>query len=91
MNPSRGAEDVINGFFQSGVLVKQDVNCAGVPTLKVGEPFLHLSYRDQNRIAAFIDYAYGVTAQNSGGAYYLTYRRRADVIGIYTPAGLQMY
>lgn len=91
VNPSRSAQDVIDGFFRSGILEKQDVNCAGVPTLKVGEPFLHLSYREQNRIAAFMDYAYGMTANNSGGTYYLTYRRRADVIGVYTPAGLQMH
>ncbi|MCD8497398.1 MAG: hypothetical protein LRZ85_04540 [Alphaproteobacteria bacterium] len=91
VHPGKSAEDVIDGFFRTGLLEEQDVNCDGIPTLKVGEPFLHLSYREQNRIAAFMDYAYGITSANSGGAYYLTYRRRADVIGVYTPSGLQMH
>lgn len=91
VSPGRNAQDVIDGFFENGLLVKQDVNCDNIPTLKVGEKFLHLSYREQNRIAAFMDYAYGLTSASTGGTYFLTYRRRADVIGVYTPAGLQMH
>lgn len=91
VNPTKNAEQVIEGFFRSGLLVEQDVNCDGIPTLKVGEPFFHLSYREQNRIAAFMDYAYGITSASSGGSYFLTFRRRADVIGVYTPSGLQMH
>lgn len=91
VNPSKSAEQVIDGFFASGILVERDVNCDDIPTLKVGEPFFQLSYREQNRIAAFMDYAYGMTSASSGGSYFLTFRRRADVVGVYTPAGLQMH
>jgi hypothetical protein len=91
VNGGQSPQDVIDGFFRAGLIEEQDMNCAGVPTLKVGEPFFHLSYREQNRIASFIDYAYGVTSQSTGGTYYLTYRHRSDVVGVYTPAGLQMH
>lgn len=93
VNGGKSVEDVIDGFYENGLLVKQDVNCDNIPTLKVGEKFLHLSYREQNRIATFMDYAYGLTSGAGGGngMYYLAYRRRADVIGVYTPLGLQIH
>lgn len=91
VNSGKGVGEVVDGFFNAGLLVEQDVNCDGIPTLKVGEKFFRLSYREQNRIAAFMDYAYGITSKSSGGAYYLTFRRRADVVGVYTPSGLQMH
>lgn len=92
VNAGQSPDEVVERFFINGVLEERDVNCDDIPTLKVGEPFLHLSYQEQNRIAAFIDYAYGLTSSSSGGSYYLTYRRRADVIGVYSPTyGLQMH
>lgn len=92
VNGGLSPDEVAARFFASGVLVEEDMNCDDIPTIKVGEPFLHLSYREQNRIAAFMDYAYGLTANSSGGSYFLTYRRRADVIGVYSPTyGLQIH
>lgn len=87
--PNQDAQDVVQSLFDSGVLVERGEDCDDIPVLEVGEAFLHLSAREQIRIARLIDYAYGMT--NTGGMYYLTYRSSCQKIGVFTTRGLHMH
>ncbi|MGQ0527173.1 MAG: hypothetical protein ACT4OY_03970 [Alphaproteobacteria bacterium] len=77
---------VVDGFYRNGLLVGQTSN-GKTPVIEVGENFMKLSNRDMNRVAAYLDAAYGYT-NNTGGMFFMHYGPAKKPFGVYTKNGL---
>lgn len=86
----QSAQDVINGFYQSGIITDQYFN-NNVPVLEVGYPFLQLSGRDQRRVTNFVAAAFNVNSRSEFKAMHIVLKSDDVPLGIYTRGQLQLH
>ncbi len=85
-----GVTEVINKFYDSGVIIEQYED--EVPVLEVGETFMRLSPLDQRRVIEFVDYAFKITEKQPHGVFYVVFDHKTkgqELVGIHTINGLQ--
>lgn len=80
---------VVDDFYKADILRRQYVY-NGTAAVDVGPGFYQLGGRDQRRVAAMLDSAYGVTQNKLYGMFTLYDWNTGDPIGTYTRYGLQM-
>lgn len=85
------AKAVIDGLYDAKIITDQDVD-DGIPVLEVGPGFRRLSGREKRHVAAFVDYAYGITKKSGkDGMFHVIDDCTDEPIGLYTAAtGLQL-
>ena len=79
---------VIEGFYQGGLITDQYMQ-DNIPVIEVGPNFMHLSSRDKNRVAAYIDHVQGYT-RGKPGMFYIYYPVAKKPFGVYTKRGLEL-
>lgn len=84
-----GGQQVIDGFYTADILRKQYVK-NGTAAVDVGPGFYMLSGNDKRKVAAMIDYVYGITKNDLYGLYTLYDWNNHRPIGTYTQYGLEM-
>ena len=86
----RGSVEVVmSGFYDSRIITSQYVD-DGVPVLEVGQRFVDLSDIEKRHVAAFVDYAYGVTTNAPAGLFRIQLIKRIKPLALYTKDGLQL-
>lgn len=89
---------VLDGLYDSGIIIDQ-FSRKGVPILEVGKKYIDLSELEKRRVAAFIDYVFGVTKSSKVGFFRIVYEGEIypldsyddeRMVGIYTKDGLQL-
>lgn len=84
------AKAVMDGLYSARIVTDQ-YESGGVPVLEVGQGFMDLSGRDKRRVAAFIDYAFGITKNTEAGVFYIYhFADDENPVGIYGHGGLQL-
>lgn len=85
-----GSKEQMLARLKAAAIVTGQSERDNIPVLEVGQPFLRLSGLEKHRVAAFIDYMYGVTAEREDGMFIIC-RKDMDIdIGYYTKYGLQL-
>lgn len=85
----RTPEDLVNGFYHADI-IRGQYEEDGVPVLEVGSGFYRLGGQDKRRVAATLDYIYGITAAHENGMFMLYDAQTDEPIGSYTRYGLQL-
>jgi len=81
---------LIENFYGMDVIEKQYVD-SGVPMLRVGTGFYHLSGKDKYRLMKYLDYVYGMEKSNRDAYFRIEDWYTKKVIGVYTSRyGLQL-
>ncbi|MCK6417339.1 MAG: hypothetical protein L6Q57_00140 [Alphaproteobacteria bacterium] len=85
------AKAVLDAMYDAKIITDQDVE-DGVPVLEVGPGFRRLSGREKRHVAAFVDYAYGITKKSGkDGLFHVIDDCTDEPIGLYTATtGLQL-
>jgi len=82
-------EAVIERFYR-GDIIRRQTSEDDVPVLVAGQGFMALSSRDKRRVAAFMDYAYGITWGENKTVLKIRHYEDKTPIGVYTQNGLQL-
>ena len=85
---------VLDGLYAAGIIEEQYIE-RGVPVLEVGYNFIKLSDQEKNRVAKFVDHAFGITASNPDGMFLIETESQFPLgcnedVGVYTRRGLQL-
>ncbi len=83
------ALNVMDGFYRANIITDQKFD-DDVPLLEVGQGFMRLSAQEQQRVLAFIDDTYRVTAGSEAGVIEICLDHEDDIIGIFDKNGLQI-
>ncbi len=83
------AKSVIQDLYKGGIISDQSAD-NGIPVLEVGYTFMALSSAQRLRVVQFLDYVYGITADNKDGVMHIEHEDTNKRIGLYTIHGLQL-
>lgn len=87
----RNAFDVVNGFYEAGIVTDQYTDGDGAAVLEVGQVFLQISDLERHRIVAFFDHVFQVTSSTVGGVIRIVFYENDEKVGLFTKDdGLQL-
>jgi hypothetical protein len=81
---------MIDRLYSKHIITNQHTTRVGLPVLDVGNPFLMLGDRAKRHVAAFVDYAFGITASSPDGTFLVELDKGDVPLGVYTKDGLQL-
>lgn len=87
----RDGMELVQGFYDSGILHDQVKEKEGFSTLLVGPNFYRLSGYDKRRVTHIVDIVYGVTASNEKGSFMLKDWNTRMPIGVFDQNGLRLH
>jgi hypothetical protein len=83
------AEFMMQDLYKNDIVTDQYED-DGAPVLEVGRNFMNLSQQDKQRVAAFVDSAFGITKKAPDGMFYIYQAETEEPIGYYNADGLHL-